>query len=501
MKRVVLPLLALSLMTSVASAQQNLRIGLAEDPDILDPTLARTFVGRIVFMAMCDKLLDIDKDLKLVPQLATEWSWSPDQTAVTFKIRPNVMFHDGEKMDAEAVRYSLDRHLNLQGSFRKSEINVVKSIDVVDPTTIMVSMGAPFAPLLAQFTDRAGMVVSPKAAAAAGANFGAKPICAGPYKFVERVQQDRIVVEKFKEHWNASAYSFDRITYLPIVDGTIRLANLRSGQIDMLERLQASDVAEVKKDARVKFASLTGLGYTGITINVANGERAKSNVLAKDKRIRQALELSIDREAINQVVFNGEFNAGNQWVPPTNPWYVKAVPVPKRDVAKAKELLKAAGVANPSFTLMVPTGNEAQQVAQVIQSMIKEAGFDMKIQQVEFATSLQSAQKGDFDAFLIGWSGRVDPDGNLTAFIACDGGQNDGKYCSQEVEEALKLTRSTSNFEQRATAYEKIAKTLADDMARPYLYHPTWFWAMSPKLAGFQPVPDGMIRLNGMKMN
>ena len=104
MKRVVLPLLALSLMTSVASAQQNLRIGLAEDPDILDPTLARTFVGRIVFMAMCDKLLDIDKDLKLVPQLATEWSWSPDQTAVTFKIRPNVMFHDGEKMDAEAVR-------------------------------------------------------------------------------------------------------------------------------------------------------------------------------------------------------------------------------------------------------------------------------------------------------------------------------------------------------------------------------------------------------------
>ena len=345
------------------------------------------------------------------------------------------------------------------------------------------------------------MVVSPKAATAAGANFGAKPICAGPYKFVERVQQDRIVVEKFKEHWNASAYNFDRITYLPIVDGTVRLANLRSGQIDMLERLQASDVAEVKKDARVKFASLTGLGYTGLTLNVSNGDRAKTNVLAKDKRIRQALELSIDRDAINQVVFNGEFNAGNQWVPPTNPWYVKSVATPKRDIAKAKDLLKAAGVANPSFTLMVPTGNEAQQVAQVIQSMIKESGFDMKIQQVEFATSLQQAQKGDFDAYLIGWSGRVDPDGNLTAFIACDGGQNDGKYCNQEVEAALKLTRATSNFEQRATAYEKIAKILADDMPRAYLYHPTWFWAMNPKLAGFQPVPDGMIRLNGMKMN
>ncbi len=501
MKRVVLPLLALGLMTSVASAQSNLRIGLAEDPDALDPTMARTFVGRIVFMSLCDKLVDIDKDLKLVPQLATEWSWSSDQTAVTFKIRPNVLFHDGEKLDAEAVRFSLDRHLNMQGSFRKSEINVVKKIEVVDPMTVKVSMDAPFAPLMAQFTDRAGMIVSPKAATAAGPNFGAKPICAGAYKFVERVQQDRIVLEKFKEYWNAGAYSFDRVTFLPIVDGTVRLANLRSGQIDMLERLQASDVAEVKKDSRVKFASQVGLGYQGLTINVANGERAKTSVLAKDKRIRQALELSIDRDAINQVVFSGEFLPGNQWVPPTNPWYVKSVPTPKRDVAKAKDLLKAAGVPAPSFTMMITPGNEQQQVAQMIQAMAKEAGFDIKLQQVEFATSLQTAQKGDFEAYLIGWSGRVDPDGNLTAFIACDGGQNDGKFCNPGVEAALKETRATSNFEQRMTAYEKIAKIHADENERTYLYHPTWFWAMSPKLAGFVPVPDGLIRLAGMKMN
>jgi peptide/nickel transport system substrate-binding protein len=501
MKRIVSTLLALGLMSSAAMAQQNLRIGLAEDPDILDPTLARTFVGRIVFMSLCDKLLDIDKDLKLVPQLATEWSWSPDQKSVTFKLRPNVKFHDGEKMDAEAVRVSLDRHLNLQGSFRRSEINVVKAIEVVDPQTVKVGMDAPFSPLLAQFTDRAGMVLSPKAAKDAGTNFGAKPVCSGPYKFVERVQQDRIVVEKFKEHWNAGAYHFERVTYLPIVDGTVRLANLRSGQLDMIERLQASDVAEVKKDSKLKFVSQTGLGYTGITINVANGERAKTNVLAKDKRIRQALELSIDRDAINQVVFNGEFRTGNQWVPPTNPWYVKSVPVPKRDVAKAKELLKAAGVANPSFTLMVPTGNEAQQVSQVIQAMAKEAGFDVKIQQVEFATSLQAAQKGDFEAFFIGWSGRVDPDGNLTSFIACDGGNNDGKFCNPQVTAALAETRATSNFEARAQAYEKIAKVLADEMPRPYLYHPTLFYAMNPKVDGFVPVPDGLIRLTNMKMN
>ncbi|MBM3546181.1 MAG: ABC transporter substrate-binding protein [Alphaproteobacteria bacterium] len=501
MKRVVLSLLALGLLASTASAQQHLRIGLAEDPDILDPTLARTFVGRIVFMGLCDKLVDIDKDLKLVPQLATEWSWSPDQKQVTFKLRPNAKFHDGEPIDAEAVRFSLDRHLNMQGSFRRSEINVVKTIEVVDPMTIKVGMDAPFSPLMAQFTDRAGMIVSPKAAKDAGPNFGAKPVCSGPYKFVERVQQDRIVLEKFKDHWNAANHHVDRVTYQPIVDGTVRLANLRSGQIDMLERLQATDVADVKKDSRLKFVSMVGLGYQGITLNVANTDRGKNSVFGKDKRVRQAFELSIDRDAINQVVFNGEFLPGNQWVPPNNPWYVKSVPIPKRDVSKAKELLKAAGIPNPSFTMMITPGNEAQQVAQVIQAMVKESGFDMKIQQIEFATSLQMSQKGEFEGFQIGWSGRVDPDGNFTAFVSCDGGQNDGRYCNKEVDGLLGQTRSTSNFEARAQAYEKIAKILADEMPRVYLYHPTWFWAMSPKVQGFVPVPDALIRLAGIKLN
>ena len=163
-KRLALALAFSALAAGGAAAQSHLRVGLAEDPDVLDPTLARTFVGRVVFAALCDKLFDIDEKLNVVPQLATGYEWSADTKTLTIKLRTDVTFHDGEKMDAEAVRYSLDRHLNLQGSFRRSEINVVKSIDVVDPQTIKVSMGAPFAPLLAQFTDRAGMMVSPKAA-------------------------------------------------------------------------------------------------------------------------------------------------------------------------------------------------------------------------------------------------------------------------------------------------------------------------------------------------
>ena len=173
-----------------AHAQSQLRIGLAEDPDILDPTLARTFVGRIVFASICDKLFDIDDKLNFVPQLAASHEVSADGKTVTIKIRPGVKFHDGEAMDAEAVRYSLDRHLSMTGSFRKPELAAVDKIEVADPTTVRLLLKAPFSPLIAQLSDRAGMIVSPKAAKEAGDKFGLKPVCAGPYKFVERVQQE-----------------------------------------------------------------------------------------------------------------------------------------------------------------------------------------------------------------------------------------------------------------------------------------------------------------------
>jgi len=298
-----------------ASAQSTLRIGLAEDPDILDPTLARTYVGRIVFSSMCDKLFDITPDLKVVPQLATEYKWGDDNKSLTLKLRQGVKFHDGEKMDAAAVKYSLERHLKMAGSTRKGEISAITGVEVIDPSTVKLDLSAPFSPLLAQLTDRAGMIVSPKAAEAEGDKFGNHPVCAGPYKFVERVAQDHIVVEKFADYWDKANVHIDKIIYQPIQDSTVRLANLRSGQLDFIERVLATDVASVKQDSNLKFASIASLGYQGITINLANGDMAK-NPLGQDARVRQALELSLDRDAINEVVFNGEFVAGNQAVPP-----------------------------------------------------------------------------------------------------------------------------------------------------------------------------------------
>src|SRR3954471_13665503 len=196
-------LLAVALSTVALSVQsQTLRIGLAEDPDALDPTLARTFVGRIIFSALCDKLFDLDEKLNIVPMLATSHEWSADSKALTMKLRPGVTFHDGEKFDAAAVKFNIERHKNIAGSNRRGELLPVSSVDVVDDMTVRLNLSAPFSPLLTVLADRSGMMVSPKAAQANPNNFGARPVCSGPFKFVERIAQDKITLERYANYWN-----------------------------------------------------------------------------------------------------------------------------------------------------------------------------------------------------------------------------------------------------------------------------------------------------------
>jgi peptide/nickel transport system substrate-binding protein len=493
---------AVALLVSLSAgalAQTTLRIGLAEDPDMLDPTLGRTYVGRIVFAAFCDKLFDIDEKLNIVPQLALSHETSADGKEMTIKLRPGVKFHDGEPFDAEAAKYSLERHLTFPTSFRKPELATVDHVDVVDPLTIKLVLKTPYSPLIAQLTDRAGMMVSPKAAKEAGDKFGLKPVCAGPYKFVERVQQDRIVFEKFADYWNKDNVFIDKVVLLPIVDATVRLANLKSGGLDLIERVLATDIKTVQADPKLKLATAPDLGYLGLTINI-NNDKSKGP-LGQSEKVRQALDLSIDREAVNQVVFNGEFTPGNQWVSPAHPYYQKAFPVRGRDIAKAKALLKESGASLPvSIDYMVPKGAENEAVAQVIQSMAAEAGFDLKIRVIEFATSFKQAQAGEFQVFQINWSGRIDPDGNSYIFLHTKAPQNDGGYSNAEADKLMEDARLVTDPAQRKALYEKMTKIVLNDEPLIYLYHRKLLIAHTTKLEGYKQMPDGLVRVIGLKL-
>jgi len=493
-------LLVAALLVASSASAQTLRIGLREDPDVLDPTLARTYVGRIVFASLCDKLFDINDKLEIVPQLATAHEWSADSKALTIRLRDGVLFHDGEKLDAQAVKISLDRHLTLQGSFRRSEINVVEKVEIVDPSTVRLSLSVPFAPLIAQLTDRAGMIMSPKALQEAGAQFGARPVCAGPFRFVERVAQDRIVVERFDRYWDRANIHLERIVFQPIQDTTVLLANLQAGQLEFIERVNPTDVPTIRRDRRLTLVGGDELGYQAITINVGKGDRAKTP-FGKDARVREAFELAIDREVINQVVYAGEFSVSTQWVPPSSPFFLKDLPKPMRDIARAKKLLAEAGVPAPVVTLMIPNNPDLRQVGEVIQSMTKEAGFDVRLQATEFASAIQAAQRGEFEAFLLGCSGRSDPDGNIYSFATCKGGQNDGSYCNPEVDRLLDAARATPIAEERLKLYRQVAQIyLIEERGRIYLWHRKNLFAHTTRLQGFRLVPDGLIRVQGLKL-
>ena len=493
-----LTLVAAALLTTTSAYAQAFRIGLKEDPDVLDPDRARTYVGRIVFTSLCDKLVDITPKLDFVPQLATSWSWNDDKTKLTFKLRDGVTFHDGSKFDAAAVKANIERSISLPDTNRKSELSSVEGVTVDDPMTATINLKHPDATLLATLSDRAGMMLAP-AAFAKGKEFSQDPVCSGPYSFVRRVQNDRIELKKYDKYWDAKDYPIEAVTFLPITDATVRLANLRAGDLDMLERLAPSDVPSVKDDASLQFVPVTGLGYQSITINVSNGDRAKAP-LGADKRVRQALQLAVGRDIIDQVAGNGIYPPAQQPFPPSSPYQSDKFPPTTRDVDKAKALLKEAGVPNPSFELAFGTGSDNQQLAELIQAMAAEAGFQIKLRATEFAALQTEMHQGNFDASLIGWSGRVDPDGNIHQFVTCKGNLNDGKFCNAEVDKNLNEARLKTEQSERKPLYDAAQTILQDELPLIYTYYQPWPFVLAKDVKGFTPYPDGMIRLKGMSV-
>jgi peptide/nickel transport system substrate-binding protein len=365
---------------------------------------------------------------------------------------------------------------------------------------VKITLKSPSSPFVAQLTDRAGMIVSPTAAEAAGKDFGLKPVCAGPFKFVERVAQDHITMERFPDYWDAKNIHFAKVVYQVIVDTSVRLANLQAGAIDIGERIAATDVEAAKKDAKLNTAVFPSLGFQSINFNLGNGPKSKLP-LGSSALVRKAFELSIDRNALMQVVYSGLYPATVQAIPAASPFHNADLKVPERDIAKAKALLAQAGVKGPiPVTLSVTTSPDQKQVAEVIQSMASEAGFEVKVQATEFASLLSAESAGDYEASAIGWSGRADPDGNLYSFMYTGAPLNDWKYSNKDVDTWLDEARATTDIAARKALYAKITTKLHEDLPVLYLDNNPWITVSSKKLTGFRPIADGMIRIPGMQL-
>lgn len=482
----------------------SLVMALSAEPDKLDPALSRSLYSRYVFHAMCQKLYDVDQNAKIVPQLATDVPTVSDGgKTVTIPVRDDIKFADGTPFNAEAVKATLERNLTLEGSGRKSELGPITKVEAKDSKTVVVSLSKPFAPLTAALTDRAGMVVSPKAAKALGQDFASAPVCVGPFKFAKRVPQNSIELVKDPNFYDADKVNFDKVTYRIITDASIRAANLRSGDVQVADSLSAQDVPELKKDKALQILQSQSLGYQGVTFNVGNvdgvGTPAKpiDRPEAKDPRIRQAFEYAIDRAGLVKVVFNDYNTVACSPISPKSEFSSEAVQkCTPHDPAKAKSLLKEAGVPTPFPIDMITSNNpDSLRLAQVIQSMVKEGGFDLRIKPVEYATLLDQQDQGDFSLLQLGWSGRIDPDANITNFVGTGGSQNVAGYNNKDVDSILEKAREAQDLNERKDLYAQVVDKMHQDDPLIYLYRQRNLTGVSTKVKGVQVFPDGVVRL------
>lgn len=483
----------------------DLVMALSAEPDVLDPTTSSSLYTRYVMETMCEKLYDIDESGELVPMLATELpEVSDDGLTVTFPLKEGVQFADGTPLNAEAVKTSIERHLTKEDSSRRSELGPITDVKAVDEHTVEIDYEAPFAPLTAVLADRAGMIMSPTELEKAGDDFGEHPVCVGAYRFVERVPQTSITVERDPLYYDAENVHLDSITYRIITDASIRAANLRSGDVQVADTVSTQDLAELEADENVGLLEVGSLGYQAMTVNVGNTDGVGAppgkidTPIATDPRVRQALAMAVDREQLVKSVFSDRFDPACSPISPASPFSTDASEAcPEYDPEGAKALLAQAGVETPyTIEMKVTNTPDTLRLAQAVQASVADGGFEIEITPVEYSSLLEVQEQGDFDLLQLGWSGRVDPHGNMFNFLSTGAGNNYSGYSNPDVDDLLTEAATVIDPAERAELYGQVVTQVQEDSPIIYLYRTRSLTGYTSEVAGISTYADGVVRLS-----
>ncbi len=465
----------------------------------MDPMLSGLFVDRHLMYAMYDPLVAVNPKGDLIPWLAEKWTVSPDGKSYTFNIRPGVKYHDGTPVDAESVKWNLDRFRNTKTSRRLADFASVDNVTIVDPTTVRVDLKTPFAPFLATLIDRSGMMVSRKVVEAAGADFTRKAFKAGsgPFILTEALKDDHYTFEKNPDWWGKAANGdklpyLDKVVIKPILDGDVRLTNIRTGQILATNSVNGKDVPVVKADPTLTYTEIPGIGYSSLIPN-----RSKGYVF-EDARYVKAVSLAIDRdELLNKGPQQGIGTVAYGPIAPSHFAYDASFkPFAKPDIAAAKKLV--ADVGRPlKFEMLVSSGAPTElQFAQLLQSQLAKADITMDIKTQLFNEIVQLQQKHlQSGMSQIGWSGRIDPDGNVYDFNYTGRPNNDSAYSNKEVDKLLDDSRTATDNAKRKELLLKAQQIfVVDDPARIWTSINAAALLTAKNVQGFEVYPDQLPR-------
>jgi peptide/nickel transport system substrate-binding protein len=461
----------------------------AGDPGNLDPTLGRGAVNEI-FLAMCQRLYEYGAKLQLVPVLAAAVPvLSKDKLSYTIQLRQGIQFNDGTPFNAQAVVTTVQRNMTLPGSTALSKYADVDSVTQSGPYTVVYHLKARDSTF-----EGNPNVLSPAALDKLGDNFGANPVCVGPFMFDHRVAGDNITLIKSPYYYDKGNIYLDKIVYKPMLDATAAAAALKAGDIQAFDNVSTADLDGVRQTSSLRVIQAYNLGWTGILINIGNKNGVLNlpytnmgTPLASSAKLRLAFEEAIDRNTLNKVVFDGLEQVSCTEIPPANTaWYdATKIPCTPYNPVDAKKLVAASGFPNPTVHLLLVGTTDNLRKAQFIQAQEAVVGIKVVIDATDIPTATARRISGNFDANLAGFvPGNVDPTGMIK--LDTSGSSNYGGYSNPRLDLILSIGLKATSIKARSTLYRAAQQIIASD--RPYipLYNPIIFAGVSANVTGVQ---------------
>jgi peptide/nickel transport system substrate-binding protein len=445
-----------------AQAAGEIRVALPWTPENLDPTMNLSSIRAKVGVSLFDSLVGRDADNKLVPQLAESWK-ALDDVTWQIKLRRGVVFHNGEPFNAEAVRFTFERVLDPnQKSPNRANVGEVARVEVVDDYTVNLVLRQPYAPLLNRLIDFP--IVPPKYTAEKGnQGLALRPVGTGPFRFVELVKDDHLIVEAFDRHWRG-APKVRRIVYKPIPEPFTRAAALRNNEVDLIDTVPPNLASELERAGgiRVQRVPSTWIIYLGL------------NALKKplsDVRVRQALNYATDADALVKSVLDGNARRMDGPFTPHMFGFDPSVKGYAPDPARARRLLAEAGYPDGvEITLEAPAGRYQgdKEIAEALGGQWQKAGFKPRVQVAEWGAYFKRYLGKQFqDAYLLGLGGPMQDGDELYNLVSSKGR---GLYYKNEKVDALfDAGRTTMDPAKRKKIYADLARAMVEDATWVFL--------------------------------
>ena len=470
------------------SREETLTVGIVSDPVTLDPALMASFFEISVQFNIHEPLVHMTPNLNIEAGLAS--FEAKDPLTYQFRLRPDLSFHDGAAIDAAAAKFNLDRMRDpATASPRRMELEPIETIEVIGKLDFVVRLKQPYQPLLQVLALRAGMLVSPNALEKLGASFATQAVGAGPYKVVSWTKNSELVLEAFDDYWRGKP-TIRRIVFRPISDETIRLTNLRSRTVQLIDAVPPQQIKSVEADTSLTVKQMPGLGFNAFTFNMT---RAPFN----DIRVRRAFAAAVDKQSIFRAVNFGTGTIAYGSIPPAQSWaYDNNFKPHEFDPPLARQLLEGANIGLPLPVTITVTNSPAQvRTAEILQAECQKVGFDVKVRQIDPSSLITVLRHRDFDLCFSPWSGRPDPDGNMFGWFTRSGAFNFAGYENDEVTDLLTQGRSANSEAERAAIYRLAQSKIAADLPMLFLTFPATIQASRQELDWNQS-PDGAFRLN-----